>query len=80
MNVQVRSLRAPSAARRRQPARLRRLTSGPADAVAAGIPRSRRGADPSEDHATYNCGCGFVFEAPVSTSVDCPHCSATQAW
>jgi hypothetical protein len=28
----------------------------------------------------YACQCGFVFEALVSTSVDCPHCGGTQAW
>jgi cytochrome c5 len=30
--------------------------------------------------ATYNCTCGYVFEAPVLTSVDCPHCGDSQAW
>lgn len=34
----------------------------------------------TNDHALYTCVCGFVFEAPVSTSVDCPHCGDTQAW
>jgi hypothetical protein len=28
----------------------------------------------------YNCGCGYVFDALVSTSVDCPHCGDAQAW
>ena len=28
----------------------------------------------------YSCECGFVFEAQVSTSVDCPHCGNPQAW
>ena len=23
---------------------------------------------------------GFIFVAPVSTSVDCPHCGTGQAW
>jgi hypothetical protein len=32
------------------------------------------------DHALYNCQCGYVFQAPVSTSVGCPHCGGTQAW
>jgi rubrerythrin len=35
---------------------------------------------PNEDHAIYNCECGFVFEADVSTSVGCPHCGRYQAW
>jgi hypothetical protein len=34
----------------------------------------------SNDRALYNCQCGYVFEAPVSTSVGCPHCGCTQAW
>jgi hypothetical protein len=33
-----------------------------------------------EDLAVYQCGCGCVFEARVSTSVACPHCDAGQAW
>ncbi len=32
------------------------------------------------DHASYTCQCGFVFEADVSTTVECPHCSTPQAW
>ena len=28
----------------------------------------------------YNCSCGYVFEAQVSTDVGCPHCGDTQAW
>ncbi len=34
----------------------------------------------ANDHALYSCQCGYVFEAPVSTSVGCPHCGGTQAW
>jgi hypothetical protein len=41
--------------------------------------RQRHGG-PSQDRALYTCGCGYVFEAPVSTSVGCPHCGGTQAW
>jgi hypothetical protein len=41
--------------------------------------RHPRGGAPL-DHALYTCGCGFVFEAQVSTSVDCPHCGSYQAW
>jgi hypothetical protein len=37
-------------------------------------------ANVSEDTATYSCGCGYVFTAPVSTTVGCPHCGADQAW
>jgi hypothetical protein len=32
------------------------------------------------DHASYACQCGYVFEADVSTTVECPHCSTSQAW
>jgi len=32
------------------------------------------------DRALYGCGCGLVFEADVSTTVECPHCGETQAW
>jgi hypothetical protein len=42
-------------------------------------PRSRQ-AGPPQDHAVYNCQCGYVFEADVSTSVGCPHCGIMQAW
>jgi hypothetical protein len=39
-----------------------------------------RTGGPSLDTALYNCHCGYVFHAPVSTSVGCPHCGGTQAW
>jgi hypothetical protein len=32
------------------------------------------------DQASYSCECGFMFAAPVSTTVACPHCGAGQAW
>lgn len=41
---------------------------------------SRSDADPELDVAMYTCTCGLVFEAPVSTSVGCPHCGDQQAW
>jgi hypothetical protein len=47
-------------------------------AVAPG--RSRRDHLPLQDHALYSCQCGFVFEAAVCTTVDCPHCGSGQAW
>ncbi len=37
-------------------------------------------AGQSLDLACYSCECGYVFEAQVSTTVDCPHCGAGQAW
>jgi hypothetical protein len=32
------------------------------------------------DQASYTCECGFIFAAPVSTTVACPHCGASQSW
>lgn len=43
-------------------------------------PGRRRLHGPVQDNAVYNCHCGYVFEAAVSTSVDCPHCGGGQAW
>jgi hypothetical protein len=40
----------------------------------------RRIAGAPQDCALYSCGCGFQFQAAVSTSVGCPHCGDTQAW
>jgi len=44
-------------------------------------PQAReRAAGGPEDRAAYTCSCGCAFEAPVSTTVGCPHCGGTQAW
>ena len=32
------------------------------------------------DQASYACECGFVFVAPVTTTVACPHCQTAQPW
>ena len=42
--------------------------------------RRMRDAGGPDDRACYSCSCGFVFIAPVSTSVQCPHCDAQQTW
>jgi hypothetical protein len=42
--------------------------------------RRMRDAGGPDDRATYNCGCGFLFQSAVSTSVQCPHCRTVQAW
>jgi len=42
--------------------------------------RRMRDAGGPDDRACYSCGCGFLFEAPVSASVQCPHCETVQAW
>ena len=43
------------------------------------VERVRRAGGPV-DRASYTCGCGYMFLAPVSTTVACPHCKAPQAW
>ncbi len=53
-----------------------------APSAVAAHPNGRAASQPrlANDHAFYNCQCGYVFQAPVSTSVGCPHCGGTQAW
>jgi len=54
---------------------------GPAGEHAPAPPQAReREAGGPQDLAAYRCECGCVFEAPVSTDVDCPHCGGAQAW
>ena len=85
MTVLVRSKRADSSRERRH-APAGHLSGRGASAPSPTAERRQREqhhADQrrlSNDHALYNCLCGYVFEAPVSTSVDCPHCGGTQAW
>ena len=66
------------------PARLdfslkRRRADARAEAEQVTHGRARRAGGP-QDRALYNCACGFVFTAAVSTSVGCPHCGTGQAW
>lgn len=49
------------------------------NALDADVSRVRAAGGP-EDAASYTCSCGFYFTAPVSTTVRCPHCDATQVW
>ncbi len=73
-----------------QPADLEQPSEQPARALISASLADDRGPVRSEgscngqpltnDPAVYHCQCGFVFEAPVSTTVGCPHCGATQAW
>ena len=42
--------------------------------------RRHRESVACEDSAHYACSCGFQFQAPVTTSVACPHCGTSQAW
>jgi hypothetical protein len=71
--------------------RLGRRTASAAGTIALGwqppgqpqpfAPQAReRDAGGPEDRAAYSCSCGHLFEAPVSTTVGCPHCGGTQAW
>jgi hypothetical protein len=93
MTVQVRPKRAETSRRRRQAEHVRgpQQPSEPPVRARIAVARSedRRpvrsegtcsGKPLTNDRAMYHCQCGFVFEAPVSTSVGCPNCSATQAW
>jgi hypothetical protein len=43
------------------------------------VERARAAGGPL-DEASYSCQCGYLFAAPVSTTVACPHCGAGQAW
>jgi len=60
-------------------------TTGPAATVGPpGDPdlaaeQVRRAGGPL-DVAVYTCCCGYLFSAPVSTTVSCPHCGTGQAW
>jgi hypothetical protein len=48
-------------------------------AVDHAVARAREAGGPV-DHASYSCECGYLFVAPVSTTVLCPHCGTGQAW
>ena len=63
---------------RRRRAHARRPARG-RTAVLQTLARAKRSGGP-EDQALYECGCGHVFKAEVSTSVGCPHCGTCQAW
>ncbi len=68
---------------RRHPRLRRRATRRP-HVVAERTPdpavqRVREAGGPV-DEACYTCQCGYLFVASVSTTVDCPHCGAEQAW
>jgi hypothetical protein len=64
---------------KRRTRRLHAVASPPSPDVRRARERNQR-ANLCQDAATYNCSCGYVFTAPVSTSVGCPHCGADQAW
>ena len=47
--------------------------------VTPGRERNKR-ANATQDSALYNCACGYIFKAAVTTNVGCPHCGTDQAW
>jgi predicted Zn-ribbon and HTH transcriptional regulator len=60
----------------------RRLSAEPMPALELrdiAVERVRAAGGPL-DQASYACECGYLFAAPVSTTVRCPHCDASQAW
>jgi hypothetical protein len=59
--------------------RPRRRPTASQTATAPARERNKR-ANLTQDAALYSCGCGYVFTAPVTTSVGCPHCGSAQAW
>ena len=42
--------------------------------------RRLRDAGGPHDRAYYSCNCGYLFEAQVTASVQCPNCDTEQAW
>jgi hypothetical protein len=57
----------------------RRKSHRPGERPAPQRERNKR-ANVNQDAALYSCSCGYVFKAPVTTSVGCPHCGTAQAW
>lgn len=78
--MRVRPATAPRPRADRRPHAFERpvVTPPPADEHPA--ERRHRECVTPEDSALYTCGCGFAFQAPVTTSVACPHCGSGQAW
>jgi len=61
------------------PAPARTLRLVPDDPALAAERRLRAAGGP-QDTALYHCDCGYIFDAPVSTTVRCPHCDSPLAW
>ena len=64
---------------KRRTRRSHAVASPPPSPASAARERNQR-ANLTQDAALYSCGCGYVFTAPVTTSVGCPHCGSDQAW
>jgi rubrerythrin len=65
--------------RRERPDRHRHHRAEPASAASRSTRDQARVGAP-EDRATYNCECGYIFKAEVTTTVGCPHCGTQLAW
>lgn len=67
-----------------RPATLPQVPHGPTPRTRGTDPlaaeRRLRSSGGPVDNATYGCACGHVFQAPVSTGVECPKCGTGQAW
>ncbi len=53
--------------------------AAPLAGAPSALARTREAGGPI-DCASYNCQCGYVFVAQVSTTVTCPHCQTGQVW
>ncbi len=73
--IRPRSDRRPHAVERPAP-----VADRPAPVADHPAERRHRACVTPEDTALYACGCGFAFQAAVSTSVACPRCGGGQAW
>jgi hypothetical protein len=80
-NIQRLSPRSTSPRRRPRRSERSAVQSVSPPATEPSDPEARvREAGGPQDSACYTCSCGMVFQAPVSTSVSCPHCGTDQAW
>jgi hypothetical protein len=75
----LRERRNPRRRGNRRGARTARAATPTPRASDLAVKRVREAGGPV-DQASYNCECGYLFTAPVSTSVRCPHCHTGQAW
>lgn len=57
----------------------RSLRLVPDDPALAAERRMREAGGP-QDTALQRCACGYIFSAPVTTTVTCPHCRGDLAW
>jgi hypothetical protein len=55
------------------------MSASPPELRDIAVERVRASGGPL-DQASYACQCGYLFAAPVTTTVACPHCGTSQAW